>query len=295
MPTRSTEKRLVTLRRRLLLWGALAFAAVIATLTVGTLAEERRLVRDLQAAAGVSLLAHLVEMPEMNGDAAAAERQVAALSTALAAAGVSLELAPASGGNGDGAPAVASRRLELSGRSFDLRYLADPAFVARLSARSAMIHVLHGLAAIAVALFALDWILRAKLARPLHRIAHQIRFMRSGGGWEPRLPAADAEISEVSEALRDLGPALHDQVRSWIEAERRSGVAQALSRIRSRIREPRLRALAQLGDLLVRDAVPPGAKPRLRAVVADVERMSREIDEEERDLLKGPATAGGEG
>jgi len=111
--------------------------------------------------------------------------------------------------------------------------------------------------------------------------------MRRGGGWEPRLPSADAEISEVAEALRELGPALHEQVQTWVEAERRSGVAQALSGGRARLREPKVRALTLLGDLQARGAVSPDAKPKLRALVTEIERLSREIDAEEHDLILG--------
>lgn len=107
---------------------------------------------------------------------------------------------------------VATRALDLADGSFELRFALDRDFLERIARRSAVVHVVHGVIALALSLAALEWILRAKLARPLAQIAHRIRSMRRGGGWEPALPSADAEIAEVVDALRELGPALHEQV-----------------------------------------------------------------------------------
>jgi len=282
LPTRQAENRIGTLRRRLGAWAALALAGVIAALTAAAIVEERKLVLGLQRANGESLLSHLAAMPEFRDDYAAARRHVEMLGPALGP-GVSLELAPADA-IAD-ANTLATRGLDLSDGVFELRYALDRTFLLSLARRSALVHAMHGLVALALSLAALDWILRAKLARPLRQIAHQIRFMRRGGGWEPKLPIADAEITEVADALRELGPALHDQVQGWVEAERRAGAAHALSEVRSRLREPKLRALALLGDLQARDAVSPRAKQKVRALVAEIERLAREIDAEEQRIF----------
>lgn len=204
--------------------------------------------------------------------------------------GASLELVSADAKPGTGV--VASRRLDLADGPFDLRFSLDLVFLERLARRSAVVHAAHGLVALALVLAVLDWILRAKLARPLRHIAHRIRFMRRGGGWEPVLPRADAEIAEVADALRDLGPAMHEQVLCWVEAERRAGAAHALSEIRRRLREPKVRALALLGDLQARDALSPSAKQKVRALVGEIERLAREIDAEERELFGTPSRRG---
>ena len=289
MPIRGGEKRVRTFRRRLATWAFLALGGVISALTAATVIEELRLVTALQRSNGESLVRHLAAMPEFQRDSRTAREHVAVLAPTLGH-GASLELAPAA--EIAGAAVVAGRRLDLVDGAFELRYSVDPRFVRQVARRAAAVHAIDGLIALAIGLAALEWILHAKLARPLKHIAHRIRFMRRGGGWEPVLPRADAEIAEVADALRELGPAMHRQVLGWVEAERRAGAAHALSDIRARLREPKVRALALLGDLQARDAVSPLAKHRVRAIVAEMERIAREIDAEERRLFPVPAQRG---
>ncbi len=58
-----------------------------------------------------------------------------------------------------------------------------------------------------------------------------------------------------------------------------------MAEIRARLREPKVRALALLGDLQARDAVSPPAKHKVRALVAEIERLAREIDAEEQRIF----------
>jgi hypothetical protein len=282
MPLRGVEKSARTFRRRLAAWAVIALAAVISALTVATVLEERRLVTELQRWNGESLVRHLAAMPEFQHDARSAREHVSILSRTLGP-GVSLELVPA--GVFAAGTVVASTRLDLADGAFELRFSLDPAFISGLARRAALVHVAYGVIAVVAGLAALEWIVRARLARPLKHIAHRIRFMRRGGGWEPILPRADAEIAEVAEALGELGPAMHRQVLSWIEAERRAGAAHALSDLRGRLRQPKVRAFALLGDLQARGAVSPAAKHTVRAIVVEIERMAREIDGEEHRLF----------
>lgn len=289
MPTRRAENRTRTLRRRLGAWAALALVAVISALTVAAVVEERSLVTALERANGESLLSHLAAMPELREDSHAARRLVARITPTMGP-GASLTLSAVNAK--PSGTVVATRALELADGSFELRFALDRDYLERIARRSAIVHVVHGAIALAISLVALEWILRAKLARPLAHIAHRIRSMRRGGGWEPVLPSADAEIAEVADALRELGPALHEQVLGWVEAERRTGEARALSGIRARLREPRVRALALLGDLQARDAVSPSVKSKVRALVAEIERIAHEIDAEEHRMFGAPSRPG---
>lgn len=279
---RASDNRIRTLRRRLAAWAALALAAVIAALTGAAIVQERSVVTALERANGESLLAHLAGMPELREDSGEARRLVAMLASTL---GPNVSLSLSDAGSRRGATVLASRPVDLADGRFELRFALEPGFLERLARRSAVVHGIQGIVALAISLGALEWILRAKLARPLAHVAHRIRSMRRGGGWEPVLPRADAEIAEVVDAVRELGPALHEQVLAWVEAERRTGEARALSGIRARLREPKIRALALLGDLQARDALSPFAKQKVRALVKEVERIAREVEGEEERMF----------
>lgn len=268
-----------SLRRRVGRWIAMAFTAAIVILTATAIAQERRLVLAIAAANGESLLAHLSTMPEFRADRATAAAHVTQLDRTLRAAGSRVELAQPS----DRAPArvLARRDLALADGTLELRYAADAPWLDALLKRALAFHLLLGGAALVVLLAGTERILRARLVAPLRRFAHQVRFMGAGGGWEPKLPPSDTELAELARALEELGPALHGQVQAWIDAERRASAALALKDVRSRLRDPRQRALALLGDLQARGLVGPAAKPGIRALVREIERIGREIEAEE--------------
>lgn len=266
-----------SLRRRLAIWIGAAFAISFAGLAAATVATERSLVAGLERAAAESLVAHLAAVPELEADTADARRHLDALAPTFAAGGASLEIAPPAAPSSS--HVVASRRIDLGGRTYELRYGADAPWVSRLLWRAVALHLLYGAAALALVLAGVEWILRTRLVAPLARIAHQVRFMGNGGGWSPQLPRADAEIGDVGQAIVELGPALQAQVEQWIEGERRAVIARALAEVRARLREPHRHLLALAGDLQARDAVLPEAKPRLRALIAEIERLTSAIRE----------------
>lgn len=282
-----------SLRRRLGRWIAWSFTVTVALLTAAAVLEERRLVHAVGAANGESLLAHLSTMPELQADHATALAHLQSLDTTLRGAGIRLEMtAPSAAATG---AVVARRAIRLADGTYELRYRADAPWLARLMKRALVFHLVVGAAALAVLLVGAESILRARLVDPLRRFAHQVRFMRSGGGWEPKLPSSDTELADLARALEELGPALNEQVQVWLEAERRAAAAHALSDVRARLSEPKRRVLALLGDLQARALVTSDAKPKVRALVLEVERISREIDAEETALFeRTPRAAAGE-
>jgi hypothetical protein len=250
----------------------------VTVLTTAAVARERRDLVRIHAASAESLLSHLAEMPQFQHDEAAAQHEVELLGHALRPSSVLLRLAPAGALATPLAVEIAKRPLSLREGAYVLGYSLATSALDERARSTVAIHAGFGLAALLLALLALDFLVRARLAFPLRRLAHQIRFMRSGGGWSPVLPAADAEITEVNEALKELGPALHEQLQTRIEAERRSSAAAVLSDLRARMRDPKRRALALLSDLLAGDAMTPEAKHELRAAIGALEMLSREID-----------------
>lgn len=275
-----------SLRQRLRRWIALAFVATIALLTTAAVLEERRLVLDVEAANGASLLSHLASMPELRSDHAAALAYVQRLDAPLRGAGIRLAIVSAS--TPPDRSVAASRTVELADGIFELRYASDAPWLARLMKRSLAFHLVLGATALMVLVAGAEWILRVRLVEPLRRFAHQVRFMRAGGGWKPKLPPSDSELADLARALEELGPALHAQVQEWLEGERRAAAACALSELRARLREPKRRALALLGDIQARGLVAPDAKPKVRALVLEIERIALEIQGEEAELF-GPA------
>lgn len=275
-----------SLRGRLRRWIVVASLVTIALLTMAAVIEERRLLHEVETANARAFLAHLAEMTQLRADHAIAARYVAEFEGPLRGAGIRLVMVPADAPL-EGA-VLARRALELADGRFELRYASDAPWTVGLQRRAVAFHLVLGVAALAALLAGAEWILRRRLVIPLSRFAHQVRFMRDGGGWAPRLPSADSELGELARALEDLGPALHAQVDQWVEAERRAAAARAIGDLRAKLREPRRRALALLGDLQARDAVSPEAKPKLRALVAELERIGVEIRSEEAALF-GPA------
>lgn len=287
---KTTTMQTASLRRRLESWAALAFGlALVIGAAAGVAREQRELLR-VHSSAGTSLIQHLSAMPQFRGDVENARTHLAMLSQVLRPSGASLDLVAAATPPAGGTELLSVRAISLREGVYELRYAVSRPSLRRAALRSAATYATFGLAFTVTALIGLDLLLRARVAYPLRRLAHQIRFMRSGGGWEPVLPAADAEIAEVNDALRELGPALHEQVQSRIEAERRAAAAQVMSDLRARLRPPKRRALALLGDLQARAALSPKAKHEVRAAIGEIELLSSEIDGEERAVFGGPAT-----
>jgi hypothetical protein len=278
--------RLPSLRRALNLWLTVAFLGTVGVLAAASLAAERTIALQSQSAAAASFIAHLATMPELGGAPGTAQRHLGSLAPELAAAGAAIQLVPESVPRD---PSVlAWRRAPVTPGDYELRYRATRA---RLAPRAVLVHAMYGALGLGVLLLGAQRILRARIQRPLSRIAHQVRFMTSGGGWRPKLPPPDAELVELERALYELGPALDSQVREWIDAERRAGVACALSEVRRRLQGPVQEALAISGDLQARDAVSPPDKHRLRALATALERCAAAVRDVESETFTAPKTA----
>lgn len=273
--------RPISLRLRIGGWTVAIFTLTLAASTAAGIFIERRRLLALQAADAGSLLSHLVQMPEFREDRATAVAQLEALSGALRAAGGQVTLAPAKAPRPEGV--IAAHELVLGEGAFELRYRGESPQTRDAVRQSVLLHLLHGLLALAALLAGTEWILRRGLVGPLEHIAHQVGRMQKGGGWLPRLPPSVRELDDLEIALRRLGPALESQVQQWIEAERRAAAALALNRVRLRQREPCSRALLLITDLQARDLVVPEAKPRLRALLTEIDRIPRIVAEEESE------------
>lgn len=237
------------------------------------------MVLSVQSALGQSLVDHLSGMPEFRSGRPHAASQVRHLETLLGPAGIRLELVEAGTPLRDGTLATAA--LPLPEGALELRYRTDAPWLEALVRRAVLFHAAVGVAALALLVGGMHVIIRSRLSEPLRRISHQIRFMKSGGGWSPKLPAADEELRELEAALLELGPGLQVQVHQWVEAERRAAAVTAISRLRGRLRDPQRRALASLGDLLAKGLVAPDGRGRVRDISRDLDSLSREIEAEE--------------
>jgi hypothetical protein len=204
------------LSNRLAAWSVSFLLGAVAALTIAGAIRENVGARRDRASSANALLDHLVSMSELRESEASARYQVGMLAEALGPSGVVLSLDPASRAPPATLDVVAQRPLTLDGTTLQLRYGVDRAVAQELLVRSALVHLAAGGILLVVAFIVLRTLLRARVGFPLRRLAHQIRFMGAGGGWEPVLPAADAEISEVNDALRALGPALASQVSARI-------------------------------------------------------------------------------
>lgn len=272
-----------SLRGRLSEWTAFTLVTAIVTLTATALFEERSMVLSVQSALGQSLVDHLSGMPEFRSGRLHAASQVKHLETLLGPAGIRLELVEA--GTPFGGGTLAAAPLPLPEGKFELRYRTDAPWLEALVRRAVLFHAAVGVAALALLLGGTHVIIRSRLSEPLQRISHQIRFMKSGGGWSPKLPAADEELRDLEAALVELGPGLQVQVHQWVEAERRAAAVGVISRLRARLRDPQRRAQASLGDLLARGLVAQDGRGRAREISRDLDSLSREIEAEESATL----------
>lgn len=270
-----------SLRFRIGSWTAGTFIVLLVAFTAASIRDERERLVSLQRSSAASLLQHLAAMPEFTGDRSSVSAHLGAIRSAISAEGATVELLPASAPLEPDAILLAAQRLPLAEGDFELRYRVGGGQLAAWTRRSIAIHGLHGAIAVALMLGGLAWILRRHLVEPVQAMALQVRHMARGVGWQPQLPTADLEVRDLAAALRDLGPAMEDQLMSWLEAERRAAVARSLSDLRCRIFEHERRALAALSDLEARSLVTPDGKAKLRGAIAEVERIWGEVRAEE--------------
>ena len=263
-------------------WTVTVSTLTLTAFTGAGILEERRQLLETEAGHASALLEHLAHMPEFQGSAGDAARRLELLHGSLSPVSGTLELGiPGSGKGQLPWTVLARRRLPLRDAELEMRYRADPVRLSRLTRRAVVIHSVHGLVALAALLAGTEWILRRKLVAPLHAISHEVALMRDGRGWAPRLPGTDEELRELSEALRGLGPGLEQQVREWIEAERRGAVALALARTRRPLREARGRVLQLLAELEGAWVEPPlDRERRIRSLAEEIERIQEIVEAE---------------
>lgn len=267
VPTAGGRRR--SIRTQLRLWMVAVSTLTLVPFTAAGILQERRQALELESAHAATLLEHLGHMPEFKGTAAEATERLSLLGGSLHATGASLALVPR--GSREEAPAIlvlARRRLSLRDADLELLYRAARSRLDSLTRRAVLIHSVHGLVALAGLLAGTEWILRRKLLAPLHAISHQVSLMRDGRGWAPRLPHIDDELGELSEALRQLGPGLEQQVREWIEAEQRAAVALALAHAKLKLKATSVRARELVTALTGAAAMPAGDHARLLATLA---------------------------
>lgn len=270
-----------SLRWRIGAWVVLTFTLVLVAFTALGIRDDRERMLALERSSAESLVQHLAAMPEFSDRLSEASARLDPMRPVLAATGAEIDLLPRSAPERAGSTTLAVQPLSLAEGQYSLRYRVNPDRLAAWGRRAIVIHSLHGALALSLMLLGVAWILKRKLVEPVHAMSLQVRHMVRGAGWQPRMPATDAEVSELAAALRELGPAMEDQVSSWVEAERRAAVARSLASLRGRVLEHQRRALASLGDLEASGLVAPRGKARLRSAIADMERVWAEIRTEE--------------
>lgn len=273
-----------SLKTKLRAWTIAVFAATLAIFTALGIIQERQQMVELETERARALLAHLAGMPDLAQTREAGLAHLQPLRDLLAATGADVEFLPVTAASPDGPAAkfvLTSRLVALREGAFELRYSVDPGRYREMAQRNVVTHVVHGLLALAVLVAGFEWILRRYLEGPLKTISHQVLLMRHGG-WLPRLPKTDRELEELNRAIAGLGPTLENQVHQWIEAERRAAMADVLRSLRRDLEEPRRRVLAGASDLQARHLIAPEARPKLRALLDDLDKVSHVLADEEQ-------------
>ena len=286
--TSANGPRRTSLRARVRLWTITVFTVTLVAFTAAGIVEERRQLLQAESAHAAALLEHLARMPEFRAGAADAGAFLDVLRGSSDHLGGSLELgAPVSDPLADGA-VLARRPLDLEEGEAELRYRADPGRLAAMTRRAILIHSLHGLVALGALLLGIEWILRRGLLTPLGALSHEVDLMRDGRGWRPRLPATDRELQDLANAVANLGPGLEKQVYEWIEVDRKSAVALALTAVRARLRDTQRRVLALVAELEGETHAPPRDREQLiHSLAAEARGLAELLAVEAHALVAG--------
>ena len=269
-PSRSDGRP--TLQFRVTAAVVLIFVATLVVFTAIDLASERSAFLRAERRHAVVVLTHLAAMAEAQPTHAALARHVASLNVQLRSAGGEVELIPAPPAVGLGTRAIPSRRLVLDGRPWELRYRLRGGTLPQSVINAVALHLFHGLIVVAAMVAVTEVLVRRRLIRPLARMTHQLAHMREGGGWIVDLPAVDPELTPITEAISNIGPDLEQQVREWVETERRAGVALAFLRVENQTREPLRRAQSLVRDLEAGHA--SDELERIRWLRAEIDEVS---------------------
>ena len=267
-----------TLQLRVTAAVVVIFVATLVVFTAIDLVGERSAFLRAEKRHAVVVLTHLAAMAEAQPARAALARHVASLNVQLRSVGGDVELIPLPLAVSQEARAVASRRLLLDGQPYEMRYRLREGTMRQAAINAIGLHLLHGLIAIAAIVAVTELLVRRRLIRPLALITHQLAHMRKGGGWIATLPAVDSELTPITEAISDLGPGLEQQVKEWVEAERRAGVALTLLRIENQTREPLHRAQSAVRDLEVLHAASDDLE-KIRSLRAEIDEVSAVVSD----------------
>ena len=276
-----------SLRLRIGRWSVGVIAATVGILTAGGIGHERAVLLDAETGQAQALLQHLGRMPEFQDDLATVQAHVGRMRDSLARAGGELLVAPWGDVPAEsGAGQILGRvPLPLAEGRFAMAYRSDGMRVREAIRRAVWTHALYGLTGMAVLVAGIEAILRRRLLAPLRDLSRLLARMRDGGGWLPQLPLTDPELEELTREVAALGPGLAGQVREWVGAERRAGLALTAQYLR-RLRAPVDRAsevALQLRDL---PGLAPEGGARLEALLADLGQVSGALAAEEQGLSR---------
>ena len=274
---RSGEGR--TLQFRVTAAVVVIFLVTLIVFTVIDVAGERSAYLRGENRHAVVVLTHLAAMANARPVHAEVAREIASFNVQLRSAGAHVELIPAGLSASQEAGAPASRRLLLDGgRPYEIRYRVHEGMMRQAVVNAMALHLFHGLIAVAAIVAVTELLVRRRLIRPLALMTHQLAHMRKGGGWIASLPAVDAELTPITEAISDLGPVLEQQVKEWVEAERRAGVALAFQRVESQTREPLNRAQSLVRDLEALHTDSDDME-RIRSLRAEIDEVSAVVSD----------------
>lgn len=276
-----------SLRLRIGGWSVGVIAATVGMLIVGGIRQERVLLLESEAGQAQALLEHLARMPEFRGDLTTVRAHVDHMRESLDRAGGELLVGPSGEvhGRADGGHVLASIPLPLREGPFEMAYRGDGRRVRAALRRAVRTHLVYGLGGLVALVGGIEWILRRRLLAPLRALSHQLARMRDGGGWFLRVPLTDGELAELASAVAGLGPGLEGQVREWIGAERRAGLALTAQYLR-KLREPVDRASRAAVDLRDLPGLAPEGRPRLETLLADLGQVSGALAAEEQGLSR---------
>lgn len=275
-PPRSDARH--TLQFRVTAAVVVIFVATLVVFTTIDLAGERRAFLRTENGHAVVLLNHLAAMAGAQPTSAALARQIALLNVQLRSVGRDVELIPLPSATTADAHAVALRRIVLDGQPFEMRYRLHEETMRQAAINAIGLHLLHGLIAVAAIVVATGLLVRTRLIQPLALISHQLAHMQKGGGWIAALPSVDPELTPITDAISALGPGLEQQVKEWVETERRAGVALAFVRVEHHMRDPLHRAQSRVRDLEVLHADSDDLES-IRSLRADIEEVSAVISD----------------
>jgi hypothetical protein len=271
-------------RFRIALAIALSLTAAVVLMSGLSIYELRSATYESEAEHARALLAHLASMPAFRGNSAVAVTSLRPIAPYLASLGARVDLVRREAA-GPARRFVWTRDLRMADGSFTLRYRLDPSRLSAMTWQVLPMHIVAGFVVLALLLLLVGSIVNKSILAPLAAGKHQLAHMKRGGGWLTALPAVDAELDPLYSAIRELGPALEDQVDEWLETDRRSQTALIFLQLKRRLHEPLRQAMAA-SSLLQRAAGPP---PSLSVSALELQQQLEKIasilsDEEDKAL-----------